>query len=81
MEECEQGTWGGAIQEECMHSRVAKADTGVLCLREVGLRLTGRKNWRLSPLLPSALVLHVCPFCDGSQTPRPGVPQGRTRKG
>ena len=49
-----------------MHSQVAKADTGVLCLREVGLRLAGRKNWRLSPLLPSALVLHVCPFCDRS---------------
>lgn len=48
---------GGAIQEECIHSQVAKADTGggVLCLREVGLSLAGRKNWRLSPLLPSAL--------------------------
>ena len=58
-----------------MHSQVAKADTGVLCLREVGLRLAGRKNWRLSPLLPSALVLHVCPFCDRSQTPRLGCPR------
>lgn len=49
---------GGSIQEECMHSEGAKADSGggrVLCLREVGLSPAGQKNWRLSPLQPSAL--------------------------
>lgn len=53
------GGWGGwSIQEECVHSQGAKADSSggrVLCLREVGLSPAGQKNWRLSPLQPSAL--------------------------